>query len=123
MKSSEVHPSDWWSSHRKQYNLGLIVSGILAFIAYVVVGSAFLPAKADFEITIFTTIFQGIGYMIMMGIANVLYFIGPISERCISPSNPDSFRLVCFRLGFWISVALPFSIPVLLLVSFILHPD
>src|SRR5678815_5777693 len=63
-------PFTWWSARRVRYNVGLVVAGILAFIAYVAVGFTMLPPDADFEVTIFTTLFQGIGYLFMMGVAN-----------------------------------------------------
>ena len=66
------------------------------------------------EITLFTTAFQGIGYLFMMGVANVCYFAGPLSESLIKPKNVDRYRRVTFQLGMWFSVLLPFSIPVIL---------
>jgi len=123
MKRTNAQVSDWWASRRLQYNLGLIIAGVIAFIAYIVVGSTLLPAEALFEVTIFTTIFQGVGYLFMIGVANLLYFIGPISESLISPADPDRYRRVCFQLGFWLSVALPFSIPVLLAAFSLFDPN
>ncbi len=90
------------------------MAGILAFTAYATVGSTMLPPDADFEITIFTTLFQGVGYLFMIGVANLCYFIGPLSESIVHPSDPERYRRICFRLGFWFSVSLPFSIPALL---------
>lgn len=123
MKSIELQASDWWAARRLRYNCGLVVAGILAFVAYVIVGSTLIPSDALFEITIFTTLFQGIGYFFMIAFANLLYFIGPISERIISPSDPERYRCICFQLGFWFSVILPFSIPVLLVVLSLFQPD
>jgi len=123
MKQAEIYPSNWWAARRLQYNFGLVVAGILAFIAYVVVGSTLLPPDALFEITIFTTLFQGIGYLFMIGCANLFYFIGPISESIVSPANPERYRRICFQLGFWFSVILPFFIPALLAVLSLSHPD
>jgi len=75
----------------------------------------------DFEVTVFTIFFQGIGYLFMIGVANVCYFLGPFSERVIRPSDPQRYRLACYRLGFWFSVLLPFSIPTLLALSVLFH--
>jgi len=113
----------WWSARRLRYNVALIVAGILAFIAYVAVGRTLLPRNAEFEITIFTTLFQGIGYLFMIGVANVFYFLGPISERIVRPHDPERYRRICFRLGFWFSVLLPFSIAALLVVLVLFHPS
>ena len=78
---------------------------------------------ADFEITIFTTLFQGVGYLVMIGVANLFYFVGPISERVFCPRDAERYRRVCFQLGFWFSVLLPFSIPALLAVLALFHPE
>lgn len=82
MAEIEMPSSNWWRARRFQYNVGLVVAGIFAFIAYVAVGSAMLTG-GNFEVTVFTTLFQGIGYLFMIGIANVLYFLVPLSERII----------------------------------------
>lgn len=81
-----------------------------------------LRSDADFEVTIFTTLFQGISYLFMMGLANIFYFLGPLSERVIRPRDSERYRRLCFRLGFWFSVLLPFSIPLLLATLAVFHP-
>ncbi len=123
MTDSDTSPFAWWSSRRLRYNIALVVAGILAFIAYVTVGSMMLPSEADFEVTIFNALVQGIGYLFMIGLANVFYFLGPLSERMVRPSDLERYRRICFRLGFWFSVLLPFSIPVLLAVVALFHPS
>ena len=63
---------DWWADHRWPYNRALIIAGVLAFVCYVAVACT-LVARVDpgVEITIFTTGFQGFGYLVAMGIANL----------------------------------------------------
>jgi len=112
----------WWNARRLRYNIGLIVAGILAFFVYATIGSALLSADPDFEITVFTILFQGIGYLFAIGIANGCFFLGPLSELVIRPTNPERYRRICFRLGFWFSVLLPFTVPVMLAVSAIVRP-
>ncbi len=58
-----------------------------------------------------------------MGIANLCYFLGPLSERIIHARDPAHFRQVVYRLGFWFSVLLPFSVPLLLSYFALFHPD
>jgi len=123
MNDTPASASAWWSARRPRYNFALVVAGIFAFIAYAVVGSTLLPSEADFEVTLFTTFFQGIGYLIMMGVANVFYYFGPLSERVVRPRDSERYRRICFRLGFWFSVLLPFSIPILLAALAIFAPD
>ena len=53
----------WWAGRRLKYNKGLVIAGITAFILYVILGSTLImPYDEDFEITLFTTVFQGVGY-------------------------------------------------------------
>jgi hypothetical protein len=118
----------WWEKRRLLYNLGLVVAGILAFACYVFVLIHFEdvirapdPSQED-AFTLFTIGLQGFGYLFMMLVANVCYFLGPISEKLIRPHNVDAYRKIAFRLGFWGSVALPFCVPVLLTLLAIFYP-
>jgi hypothetical protein len=121
MRESES-ASAWWEERRSSYNRALVIAGILAYITYVIVCETLLPSTADYEITVFTTLFHGIGYLLMMGVANVCFFLGPVSEKYFRPTDISSYRRLCYRLGFWFSVCLPFSIPMLLmLMSLISH--
>src|SRR5580693_1163591 len=122
MDSAAISPIAWWRARRLRYNIGLVVAGILAFIAYAIVCSTLLPEDADVEITPFTIFFQGVGYLLMIGVANVFYSVGPLSERIVRPVNAERYRQICYRLGFWFSILLPFSIPALLTVLALFDP-
>jgi hypothetical protein len=118
--SAGSDPETWWGSRRFRYNVGLLIAGPLAFLGYVAVGEWCIRRNAVddlFEITIFTTFFQAVGYFLMMGVANVLYYLGPLSEKLVRPNNLASFRKRVFRLAFWFSVSLPFLIPLLLFLQ------
>jgi len=93
MKRAEIHPSDWWAAQRLQYNLALVVAGVVAFIAYVVVGSTLLPTYALFEVTILTTLFQRIGYLFMIGVANVVYLLDFAAVGSSVPSGVDFSKI------------------------------
>jgi hypothetical protein len=120
-----IESREWWRGQRKRYNIGLIVAGLLAFVLYVGVVEFFQQDKrmADLEITLFTIIFQGVGYLIMMLIANLFFNLGAVAESILDPTNPDRFRTITFNLGFWFSVALPFLIPGLLVLMLIATPQ
>jgi len=107
----------WWRQRRKVYNRGLRKSGLLAFIAYCIAFEFSLPADSCAEISIFTIFAQGVGFLFAVGIANILYGMGPLVERVISPRDPERLRRVLFGLGYWFSVALPFSAPALVLMA------
>src|ERR1700712_4705586 len=105
----------WWASRRWKYNKGLIIAGICAFLLYAILGGILIePHDNDFEITLFTTGFQGIGYLFMMGIANLFYFSGAALDKVLNKNNTDQFRTNLFNVGYWFSTALPFSIPIII---------
>ena len=123
---NEIWKSDsrkeWWRRKRLHYNLGLIVSGILAFIIYIIIiESVVLKSEKRWEgeLTIFSIVFQGIGYLIMMGVANLFYYLGPISELLIKPKNAENYRNLTYRIGYWFSCSIPFLVPTLLFIEFI----
>ncbi len=109
----------WWAGHRLRYNIGLVVAGLPAFICYVAAVERCIDLRVpgDWEVTIFTTLFQGFAYLIMIGAANACYQFGPWSERLIKPTNPARYRKIAFRMGFLFSVLLPFTPDVLLFFS------
>lgn len=123
MIAPDMTPFVWWEARRARYNYCLIVAGVLAFISYAAVCWTLLPDTENVEITLFTMLFQAIGYLVVIGIANVCYFIGPLSERLIRPTKAVRYRITCYRLGLWFSILLPFSIPVLLAVLAIFYPS
>jgi hypothetical protein len=107
---------DWWEQRRLKYNLGLVISGLLAFASYVGVVDRCISSGAmpDAEITLFTTAFQAVGYLLMMGLANLCYFAGAFIEaRFVEQPKVERYRRVAFGFGFWFSVLLPFMIPAL----------
>lgn len=107
----------WWSSQMPKYILGLAVAGILAFISYVIVGLGMLPPEEKFEVTVFTIMVQGFGYLIMMAFANVCYLIGPASEIMLRPDDVSQYREKWYKLGSQFSFSLPFCVPALLHAS------
>jgi hypothetical protein len=79
----------WWAARRLRYNIGLLIAGPLGFIGYAAAVSRCtnLRAPGNWDITIFTTLFQGLAYLVMIGIANLCYYLGPRSERIIQPTE------------------------------------
>ena len=122
-KINKLTTTQWWYQRRKHYNISLVCAGILAFICYVAVILLNTDVIPDAEITIFTTLFQGVSYLIMIGVANICFFLGPISEKVFKPKNVGYFRKVTYRMGYWFSVALPFSIPGSLLYFVLFYPE
>ncbi|MCF6306879.1 MAG: hypothetical protein L3J09_02875 [Flavobacteriaceae bacterium] len=114
--------NSWWNSKRLKYNTGIIISGIVSFILYlIIVEFVVLKSSKDWEgeITIFSLFFQGIGFLIMLGLANVFYSLGSFSEKIIKPKNTEKYRNNMFSLGYWFSFSLPMLIPISLLIEYL----
>ena len=111
--------NQWWGARRKRYNIALILAGLGAFAAYATIASMFHDHFNQLEITVFTIVFQTIGYALAMAVANVCYFLGPVTERLIRPADVNSYRKITYRLGLLFSVLLPFLLPALLLYDVI----
>ncbi len=109
----------WWAARRGRYNQGLIVAGVLAFLAYGTILELFgSRLEPDTEITIFQA---GAG-VVMIGIANIFYFLGPMCEVVTEPANIEQFRQRLFALGFWFSCGFPFLVPFLTLIRALFFP-
>lgn len=112
----QVPAKEWWGRRRLRYNIGLILAGLLAFAVQVAVVSwgiskGAIPPNPDPDAMLITIVLDGTVYLFMMCIANLCYYLGPLSEEIVRPSDYDRHRHIAFRLGFWFSVLLPFSIP------------
>jgi hypothetical protein len=112
----------WWESRRLRYNLGLVIAGILTFIVTEFVSYRFIaPYDRSFNpAPLFVIIPQGLGYLCMMGVANVMYILGYVIDVRYNITGKDSFRKRLFNFGFWFSVGLPFIIPLSLFVEYLL---
>jgi MFS family permease len=104
--------SDWWERRRKYYSLALILAGLCAFASYAATASLACANDVDVEITIFTILFQGV--VIAMASRTSFITSGAWAEQHYRPSDVGRFRRRLFAIGLTFSVALPFSIPVLL---------
>jgi hypothetical protein len=117
MSSDMLSAREWWSGRRWLYNLALLIAGFTAFLAYAAVVGTWCAAAPDVEITIFTAAVQGVGYLIAVAIANLFYNRGSWSETRLRPREVGTYRRWSWGLGIALSVALPFSIPVLVAVT------
>ncbi|HYW73663.1 MAG TPA: hypothetical protein VE961_21755 [Pyrinomonadaceae bacterium] len=110
----------WWGKRLIIYNVGLVLAGILAFTAYVLVitkfeNILFSPGEDWDGFSGIVLVFQAFAYLFMMLVANLCFSLGPVFEFSFKPRNVARYRTVTFSLGFWFSVALPFIVPVSLL--------
>ena len=101
-QNSNLIIKDWWGKRRLKYNLGLIIAGLTAFILYTILGEFLIaPYDTTFQVTLFTIFFQGVGYLFMMLIANLLYYLGPYVDKQYNKNNSNTFRQRLFNFGFW----------------------
>lgn len=109
----------WWQQKRFQYNKGLVIAGISSFFLYAILASYLIaPYDKEFEITLFTTLFQGISYLFVMGVANLFYDLGYLVDSRFNKADNECFRLRLYNWGYWFSFALPFTIPLLILIEY-----
>ncbi|OSY87301.1 hypothetical protein WH52_11665 [Tenacibaculum holothuriorum] len=123
-KQRKRESSVWWSEKRSEYNFGLFLSGIFAFILYALVVE-FIVFKSDkvnsseIEITLFHIFFQGMSYLVMMGFANIIYYGISGTELLSKKENVLEIRIKIYKTFFWISCGIPFLIPLFLFFYYI----
>lgn len=100
----------WWWSKRKQYNIGLLVAGFLAFVAYCTIEK--ITAMRDDESTasFFWLVPLTIVYLMVMCVANVFYTLGWIVDISFNKNNSQLFRERLFAVGYWFSFSLPIAL-------------
>ena len=110
---------EWWNSRRSKYNLGLVITGISAFILYCILGIFLIaPHDLNFEITIFSILFQGIGFLIMILLANICYQFGFIIDKTFNKTNSEKYRERLFNFGYYFSISLPLLVPLMIVVEY-----
>jgi len=92
-----------------------VIAGIAAFILYLVALEVRCREVPGVEVTLFTTAFQGIGYLVAMGVANLCYTLGPALESRLGRRNVAEYRRTAYRAGLWFSVSLPFLVPAVII--------
>ena len=98
------------------YNAGLIVAGMAALTFYAAALELAKCQGPELEIAPLTLVYQALGYMAAMALANLLYSLGPVAESWLKPARVDTFRRWVFGSGFATSCALPLVAPLLYLV-------
>ena len=110
----------WWEARRPRYNLGLAAGGFVAwalFVLEVAVARPILLDRLSLDLSLSMTLGQGLAFLTIMAVANVCYLAGALSETVLKPSDAAGYRRRMWGLGFWLSFALPFLFPALILVN------
>lgn len=110
----------WWQARRLGYNLALAAAGWTAYgLTLALHFVIHRPMWRDWQGGISITLFLGVAYLVVMGIANVLYLLGPAVESLVKPPDATRFRRTAFGMGLWGSLALPFAFPAVNLAALI----
>jgi len=98
----------WWAGQRVRYNLIMLAAAPVSFIGLLIVWWLFEARLPCLEVTGFSLVFGGILFLLSLGVANLCYFLGPISECIVRPNDAMRFRRVVFALGTGFSLLLIF---------------
>ena len=112
----------WWQARRLRYNLTLAVGGWVAYGLAVGLNYAFgNPLWKDWRGALGSTIFLGVGYLVIMGFANVCYLLGPAVEGWARPADIVRYRRTAFAMGLWGSLLVPATFPLVQMAMLIAH--
>ncbi|MHB8417852.1 MAG: hypothetical protein ACYDCL_07240 [Myxococcales bacterium] len=88
-----------------------------AFLLYCLEIELLPNGRPQLELTLFTTAVQGVGYLIFMAVANLLYTVGRASEGVLHPRDLNRRRRTMFALGTAVCVATPMLVPILVFLG------
>lgn len=112
----------WWQARRLRYNLTLGAGGWACYGAAVGLNYAFgHPVWKDWRGGLGMTLFLGTVFAVVMGFANVCYLLGPAVEASVKPADVDRYRKNAFAMGFWGSLLVPATFPLVQLAMLIAH--
>lgn len=102
----------WWEARRLRYNLALALAGWIAYGLGAAISYGFdRPIWQNWSGAVGMTLFLGVGFLVLMGIANICYLAGAFVESALKPADVNAYRKSAYALGFWGSVAIPFLFP------------
>ena len=110
----------WWQARRLRYNLVLAVGGWGGYGAAVALNYAFgHPVWKDWRGGLGMTLFLGTVFLVVMGVANVCYLLGPAVEAWLRPADVGRYRRNAFAMGLWGSLLVPATFPLVQLAMLI----
>ncbi len=102
----------WWQARRLRYNLILAAGGWAGYALAVGLNYAFgHPVWKSWQGGLGMTLFLGTVYLVVMGVANVCYLLGPAVEAWVRPADIDRYRRTAYAMGCWGSLAVPAIFP------------
>jgi hypothetical protein len=102
----------WWQARRLRYNVTLAVGGCTAYAVAIADNYTFgHPVWRDVPGALGMTIFLGAVYLVVMGVANVFYLLGPAIEGWVKPADIARYRKSAYAMGRWGSLVVPLTFP------------
>jgi hypothetical protein len=112
----------WWQARRLRYNLTLGAGGWVFYALAVGLNYAFgHPVWKNWRGGLGMTIFLGTVFLVVMGIANVCYLLGPGLEGSVKPQDVARYRRTAYAMGLWGSLAVPALFPLVQFSLLIAH--
>jgi hypothetical protein len=112
----------WWAAHRRSYNIALVLAAPVSFIALFTIWGVFEDRLPCLEINGVGVFLAPIVFSIGLGLANICYSLGPLSEWLVRPNNPLACRRWTYRLGLAFSLLLVFEPPLINLLDALRGP-
>lgn len=110
----------WWEARRLRYNLALALAGWTAYALLCLLMLTYgAPMVFNWRQVLGQTLFMGAGFLVVMGVANILYLLGMVTESIARPQDVDHFRERTWAIGFWGSIVLPFLFPLAVFAMFL----
>lgn len=115
-----VDPEEWWRNMRRQYNMGFMIAGSVAFTIYCLIMFLLVfPQEPHAEISLETVMFLFLVYALMLAFANLLYLLGPVVEKVVDPDDKSAFRKRLYNIECIVSFSLPFLVPLMVLFLYL----
>ena len=112
----------WWQARRLRYNLTLGAAAWVCYGAAVGLNYAFgHPVWKDWRGGLGMTIFLGTIFLVVKGVANICYLLGPTLEGSVRPHDVDRYRKTTFAMRFWGSLLVPAIFPLVQFGMLIAH--
>jgi len=108
----------WWQARRLRYNLALAIAAWAAYFVMVAESQALgHPVWNSARGALGMTLFLGSAWLVVTGIANLAFLMGPALEAWLKPTDLERYRRTAWGMGFWGSLAVPFIFPTLQLAA------
>jgi hypothetical protein len=107
LSSEKLSPKQWWWSKIREFNKGVLVSGLIAFIIYCALGASVVNLIKQYELVLWAVTTFVVLYFIYIILANTLYAFGWLIDSALNDDNSESFRLQLFTGIYWFAVTVP----------------